>query len=70
MKVKLVKIRYIDGPRPGFEHVMKKELALVLERRGQIEIVKESSGKKGKAGKGKEPESSEEVPDSEESDKE
>ena len=56
MEVKLVKIRYIGGPKPGFEHVMKEELALVLEKRGQIEIV-HSPGRKAKAGKEKEAES-------------
>ena len=69
MEVKLVKIRYIGGPKPGFEHVMKEELALVLERRGQIEIVK-TPGRKAKAGKGKETEQPEETSEGEESEKE
>ena len=43
--VKLVKVRYIGGRAPGFEHVMKEELARVLERRGHIEIVPEEAPK-------------------------
>ena len=48
MEVKLVKIRYIGGAKPGFEHVMKEELAHVLERRGQVEIVR-TPGRKASA---------------------
>lgn len=47
--VKLVKIRYIGGRAPGFEHVMKEELARVLERRGQVEIVPEEAPKEPKS---------------------
>ena len=71
--MKLVKIRYITGPRPGFEHVMKEQIALVLEKRGQIEIIKHSPGRKTKAEKEnekKEAEQSEKKSDDEESDKE
>ena len=69
--MKLVKIRYITGPRPGFEHVMKEEIARVLEKRGQVEIVKLSPGRKTKAEKEKEEaEPPEKKPDDEESDKE
>ena len=49
--MKMVKIRYISGPNPGFEHVMKEEIARVLEKRGQIEIVKHSPGRKTNAEK-------------------
>jgi len=69
--MKLVKIRYITGPRPGFEHVMKEEIARVLVKRGQVEIVKLSPGRKTKAEKEKEEaEPPEKKPDDEESDKE
>ena len=69
--MKLVKIRYITGPRPGFEHVMKEEIARVLVKRGQVEIVKLSPGRKTKAEKEKEEaEQPEKKPDDEESDKE
>ncbi len=43
--VKLVKIRYIGGPHVGFENVMKEQLAEVLRRRGQIEILPEEPEK-------------------------
>jgi len=66
--MKMVKIRYISGPNPGFEHVMKEEIARVLEKRGQIEIVKHSPGRKTKAEKKNE--QPEETSDDEESDKE
>jgi hypothetical protein len=71
--MKLVKIRYIIGPRIGFEHVMKEEIARVLVKRGQVEIVKLSPGRKTKAEKeneNKEAEQSEKKSDDEESDKE
>ena len=69
--MKLVKIRYISGPRPGFEHVMKEEIARVLVKRGQVEIVKLSPGRKTKAEKEEEEaEQPEKKPDDEEPDKE
>ena len=46
--VKLVKIRYISGKSIGFEHVMKEELARVLEKRGQIEILPRTVSEKPK----------------------
>jgi len=52
--MKLVKIKYIVGPQAGFEHVMKEQLALVLKKRGQIEIIRGSSGRKKSTEEGNE----------------
>jgi hypothetical protein len=47
--VQLVRIRYVGGRAPGFEHVMKRELALALEKRGQVEILPEAPAEEPKA---------------------
>jgi hypothetical protein len=49
--VKLVKIRYIGGRAPGFEHVMKEELAQALVRRGQVAILPEAAAEEPKVKK-------------------
>ena len=36
---KLVKVRYLTGNKPGFEHVLKEPLAKIYEERGQVKIL-------------------------------
>ncbi len=39
MEVKYVKVKYLTGPKPGFERTLKESIAKAMEKSGRVKIL-------------------------------